>query len=153
MSIATAIQNAQQKVANAYTSVSTMGGTLPVTQNLANLPAAIESIPTGGGGGGDTVEVKAVGTSSAVAGDKVILIPTTNPTEPYEKMYPYYAYPNQTTNYTLEAITGFVKSNKGVNPYGDTILEVETVQDPSYIWTNVNVLIGMSVTVTEGDPS
>ena len=44
MSIATAIQNAQWKVANAYTAVSGKGGTLPATQNLANLPTAINSI-------------------------------------------------------------------------------------------------------------
>ena len=43
MSIASAIQNAQQKVANVYTAVSNMGGTLPVTQNLSNLPTAINS--------------------------------------------------------------------------------------------------------------
>lgn len=49
MSIATAIQNAQQKVANAYTAVSNKGGTLPSTQNLSNLPTAISSIPAGGG--------------------------------------------------------------------------------------------------------
>lgn len=48
MSIATAITNAQGRVAACYTSVNTMGGTLPETQNLANLPDAIESIPTGG---------------------------------------------------------------------------------------------------------
>lgn len=47
MSIASAIQNAQQKVANAYTAVSTMGGTLPSTQDLANLPAAILTIQSG----------------------------------------------------------------------------------------------------------
>lgn len=47
MSIATAIQNAQQKVTNAYTAVNQKGGTLPATQNLSNLPAAINSISTG----------------------------------------------------------------------------------------------------------
>ena len=47
MSIATAIQNAQQKVANAYTAVNAKGGTLPATQDLSNLPTAIESISTG----------------------------------------------------------------------------------------------------------
>lgn len=52
MSIATAIENARQKVANCYTSVDNMGGTLPATQNLSNLPAAIESISTG-----DTVTI------------------------------------------------------------------------------------------------
>lgn len=51
MSIASAIENAQTKVAACYTSVDTMGGTLPETQNLSNLPTAIESIPQGGGSG------------------------------------------------------------------------------------------------------
>lgn len=46
MSIATAIQNAQIRVANAYTAVSGKGGTLPDTQNLTNLPTAINSINT-----------------------------------------------------------------------------------------------------------
>ena len=46
MSIATAIQNAQIRVANAYTAVSGKGGTLPDTQNLTNLPTAINSIST-----------------------------------------------------------------------------------------------------------
>lgn len=45
MSIATAIQNAQTKVENAYTAVSTKGGTLPATQDLSHLPTAITSIP------------------------------------------------------------------------------------------------------------
>jgi len=47
MSIASAIQNAQAKVAAAYTAISNKGGTLPATQNLSNLPAAIESIQDG----------------------------------------------------------------------------------------------------------
>ncbi|MBQ2285193.1 MAG: hypothetical protein II244_05975 [Clostridia bacterium] len=46
MSISSAIQNAQQKVTNAYTAVNNKGGTLPTTQNLSNLPNAISSIPT-----------------------------------------------------------------------------------------------------------
>lgn len=47
MSIASAITAAQGKVTNAYTAVSTKGGTLPATQNLSNLSTAINSIPTG----------------------------------------------------------------------------------------------------------
>ena len=50
MSIATSIENAQQKVAAAYTAVSNKGGTLPSVRNLANLPSAITSISGGGGG-------------------------------------------------------------------------------------------------------
>lgn len=44
MSIATAIENAQTKVENAYIAVSNKGGTLPATQDLSHLPAAIGSI-------------------------------------------------------------------------------------------------------------
>ena len=50
MTIATAITNAQNKVAAAYSSVNTMGGTMPATQNLSNLPTAIESIPVSNSG-------------------------------------------------------------------------------------------------------
>ena len=49
MSIETAITNAQGKVANCYTAISGKGGTLPATQNLSNMPDAINSIPSGGG--------------------------------------------------------------------------------------------------------
>lgn len=48
MSIASAIQNAQGKVADCYTAISGKGGTLPATQNLSNMPTAINSIPSGG---------------------------------------------------------------------------------------------------------
>ena len=48
MSIASAITAAQGKVAAAYTAISNKGGTLPATQNLSNMPTAINSIPTGG---------------------------------------------------------------------------------------------------------
>lgn len=47
MSISSAIVSAQGKVANAYTVVSNKGGTLPATQDLSNLPAAINSISSG----------------------------------------------------------------------------------------------------------
>lgn len=46
MSIASAIQAAQQKIANAYAAISSKGGTLPATQDLANMPTAINSITT-----------------------------------------------------------------------------------------------------------
>ena len=47
MSIATAITAAQGRVADCYTAISNKGGTLPATQNLANMPTAIGSIPSG----------------------------------------------------------------------------------------------------------
>lgn len=48
MSIASAITAAQGRVADCYTAISNKGGTLPVTQNLSNMPATIASIPSGG---------------------------------------------------------------------------------------------------------
>jgi hypothetical protein len=51
MSIATAIQNAQAKVAAAYTSCNAKGATMPATQDLAHLDDCIDSIPTGGSSG------------------------------------------------------------------------------------------------------
>ncbi len=48
MSIATAIQSAQTKVASAYTSCNNKGATMPASadQNLSHLSATIDSIPT-----------------------------------------------------------------------------------------------------------
>lgn len=47
MSIATAIQAAQQKVADAYTAASAKGATMPATQNLSNLATTISTISGG----------------------------------------------------------------------------------------------------------
>lgn len=71
MTIASAITAAQGRVADCYTSVNTMGGTLPATQDLTNLPSAIESIPTGGGGG-DTIYLPNESGATINAGDKVL---------------------------------------------------------------------------------
>lgn len=48
MSISSAILNKQQQVADCYTAISNKGGTLPATQDVANMPTAINSISTGG---------------------------------------------------------------------------------------------------------
>ena len=60
MSIASAIQTAQSRVAAAYTACNSKGATIPATanQNLSNLATTIETISTGGGGG--SVESKDV---------------------------------------------------------------------------------------------
>lgn len=50
MSIATAIQAAQGKVAAAYSKCNDKGATMPQTQDLANLANTIDSIQQGGGG-------------------------------------------------------------------------------------------------------
>lgn len=70
MSIASAITAAQSRVADAYTAISNKGGTLPATQNLANMPTAINSIPTGGGSG--------IGINREVSGSGIYQQPSTN---------------------------------------------------------------------------
>lgn len=44
-----AILSLKNRIADAYTAIVAKGGTLPVTQDSANLPSAIASIPSGGG--------------------------------------------------------------------------------------------------------
>lgn len=50
MSIASEITRINNNIAASYTAVNNKGGTLPATQNSANLATAIASIPSGGGG-------------------------------------------------------------------------------------------------------
>lgn len=57
MSIASEITRINNNIANAYTSVNNKGGTLPATQNSANLATAITSIPSGGGGASEEKDV------------------------------------------------------------------------------------------------
>lgn len=47
MSIQTALLTARQRIAAAYTAIENKGGTLSSVQNLANMPDAINSIPSG----------------------------------------------------------------------------------------------------------
>jgi hypothetical protein len=95
MTIASAITAAQGRVADCYTSVNTMGGTLPATQDLTNLPSAIESIPTGGGGG-DTIFLPNESGSTISAGDKVLFtlgVKGSDTPETFTTAY-YLGYPN-----------------------------------------------------------
>ena len=71
MSISTAIQDAQNRVAAVYTKISEKGGTVPTEANLTNMPAAIDTISAGGG---DEVVTVAMSTAKDfVEGDKVFL--------------------------------------------------------------------------------
>ena len=49
MSVQTEIDRIITAVGNAYDSVVTKGGTVPTDETVANLAAAIDSIPAGGG--------------------------------------------------------------------------------------------------------
>lgn len=65
-------------------------------------------------------------------------------------IYKYCAYPYLKENFYNGCMTGVVKENKGVNAIGDWILEVETVEDPEYIFDNTGILYGMEVTINPG---
>ena len=47
MSIATAITDLQGRIEDAYDALEDKGATMPSVRNTANMPDAIESIPTG----------------------------------------------------------------------------------------------------------
>lgn len=51
MSIASEITRISENIANAYTSLSAKGATIPQAQNSDNLADTIDSVPSGGGGG------------------------------------------------------------------------------------------------------
>lgn len=52
MSISTELQSLNNNILGAYTAIQGKDGTVPENKNMENLPAAIESIPSGGSGGG-----------------------------------------------------------------------------------------------------
>ena len=52
MSVQSEIDRIITAVGNAYDSVVTKGGTVPTDETVANLAAAIDSIPSGSGGSG-----------------------------------------------------------------------------------------------------
>lgn len=60
MAIADTINSMKTNITNAYNAIQTKGGTIPTNKNLANLSMAINSISTGGTGGGGIEEVSTV---------------------------------------------------------------------------------------------
>lgn len=65
MSIASEITRINNNIASAYTAVNSKGGTLPATQNSANLATAISSVPAG-------VELNTTVNYNTSASDKII---------------------------------------------------------------------------------
>lgn len=66
MTIASELTKLQTNLSNAYTSCNNKGATMPSSKNFDNLATTINSIPTGGGGGGitptGTIEITENGT-------------------------------------------------------------------------------------------
>ena len=64
---------------------------------------------------------------------------------------PFTAMDITSRNWSAQTLTGFVKSNKGVDEFGNTILEVSTTTDPNEEpWSDVGKLYGFNVLVEEG---
>lgn len=83
-----AIEALKTRIAGAYAAVSTKGGTLPATQDSANLPAAIASIPSGGVS--DVVFVSGDTPSACFAWNNVLRVTSDITTlSPYAFMYCY----------------------------------------------------------------
>lgn len=141
MSIASAIQQKQQQVADAYTAISNKGGTLPATQDLANMPTAIGSItninlttlsvttngtytPTSPYNGYSQVDVSV----NAVNNTALSITPTTS-AQSFTVSAPYTGY----NPISVSAVTSAIDSN---------------IQ-PQYIRNGITIL---SVTGTYGEP-
>ena len=117
MSIASAITAAQGKVADCYTAISGKGGTLPVTQNLSNMPTAISSIPSGGVG--ITREVSAQGVYQMPASNFTFSLQS-NATDVGNKALSYAFYGSTyLTGIDLSSITRITGSNALNNAFSD----------------------------------
>lgn len=66
--------------------------------------------------------------------------------------YEYAAVPFNSANLTDSAVTGFVKSQDDTDELGNPIATVEALLDPNATPPSAYRLIGMNVTVNEGEP-
>lgn len=66
--------------------------------------------------------------------------------------YEYAAVPFNSANLSDSAVTGFIKSQDGTDEFGNSIATVEALLDPNATPPSANRVIGMNVTVNEGDP-
>lgn len=116
MSIATAITAAQGRVADAYTAISNKGGTLPATQNLTNMPTAINSIPTSSS---DVVTAMNKTGSDIATGDKVWL----NHEDGYSYNFDVVGalnVDNETTEINNFSTTNYLQLKNAFNPQNKT---------------------------------
>lgn len=66
--------------------------------------------------------------------------------------YEYAAVEFNSTNLSDSAVTGFIKSHDGTDAFGNSIATVEALLDPNATPPSTERLIGMNVTVNEGEP-
>lgn len=111
-----------------------------------------------GGGAGTELVVPALGSvQTAEVNTKVLIIYadevgsteiTGDPILPYE----YAAVPFNSANLTDSAVTGFIQSHDGTDELGNSIATVEVLLDPNATPPSADRVIGMNVTVNEGEP-
>ena len=76
MSVADQINRIKTNIANTYTAAQAKGATMPQTQNSDNLAACIQSITTGGGGGGTQFGLTAEQMLGTLDGEGNLTLPT-----------------------------------------------------------------------------
>lgn len=76
MSVADQINRIKTNIANTYTAAQAKGATMPQTQNSDNLAACIQSITTGGGGGGTQFGLTAEQMLGTLDGEGNLTYPT-----------------------------------------------------------------------------
>ena len=76
MSVADQINRIKTNIANTYTAAQAKGATMPQTQNSDNLAACVQSISTGGGGGGAQFGLTAEQMLGTLDGDGNLTLPT-----------------------------------------------------------------------------
>ena len=128
MSIASAITAAQGRVANAYTAVSNKGGTLPTTQNLTNLPTAIDSIPSGA----DTITTVNNTGSSVSSGQKVWICKDTGNATLFLRTFTYADQYSYTGFATTSGADGANITVSTIFP-DDVTITLSTTTDDAYL--------------------
>lgn len=162
MSIADELTKLQTNLKNIYTKLEEKGAKLPTKQNFDNLSATLDGIGVDSIGVGN-IKVPAIGTvQTADVGTKVLLVYADEVGNLERKKifselclilpYEYAAVPFNNTNLTESAVTGFIKSQDGTDELGNSIATVDACLDPNATPPSANRLIGMNVTVNEGEP-
>lgn len=76
MSVETQIERIKTNIANAYTAAEAKGATIPEVKNSDNLSACVDSITTGGGGGGTQFGLTAEQMLGTLDGEGNLTMPT-----------------------------------------------------------------------------
>lgn len=74
MAISDTLSSIITNLSNAYYQIGTMGGTIPLSKNMENLPSAIGTIPQSGGGSDSRFKAYAEGTLTSINDSTITLL-------------------------------------------------------------------------------